>query len=203
MVEGREGELEKRVEDIRAIRKLLAEGADFPLIHPWAFFAWAVLAVAGTLVHYELFRNISLDVRTALVWVWLPVLILGAVAESISFAVRLSRQALPLFNRRLGGALLSWIASTVVLTVIVIHLALVALTPGIAILLSALPVVFYAQVCYASLFIEAFAGIAVGLLFEFAGAQGPELFTVAGFFAAVLYAVSGIHMKVIEGRRRG
>ena len=60
----------------------------------------------------------------------------------------------------------------IVLTVAVIHLALVAFTPGMAILLSTVPLVFYAQVCYASLFIETFAGIAGGLLLEFAGVGG-------------------------------
>jgi len=202
-MERKDGELEKRFEDIRAIRKLLAEGTEFPLIHPWAFFTWAVLVIAGTLVHYKLFRNASVDVRTALVWVWLPVLILGTIAESVSFAVRVSKQALPLFNRRLGGAILSCIASMVVLTVVVIRLALVALTPGIVILLCTLPIVFYAQMSYASLFIETFAGLAVGLLFEFAGAQGPELFMAAGFFAAALYAITGIHVMVLERRPRG
>ena len=202
MTEGKEGELEKRADDIRAVRKLLAESTDFPLIHPWAFFAWAALVGAGTLVHYELFRGAGIDVRSALVWIWLPVLILGTIVESISFAVRVSTHALPLFNRRLGGALLASIASVVVLTVVGIHLALVALTPGIAILLIALPIVFYAQMSNASLFIETFAGIAVGLLFEFAGARGPDLLVAAGVFGASLYAITGVHLMVIERRRR-
>ena len=47
----------------------------------------------------------------------------------------------------------------------------------IAILLAGLPLVFYAQVCYASLFIET--------------------------FVAVLYSVLGIHTLLMEKRRRG
>ena len=142
-----EGELEKRAEDIKAIRELLTQGNDIPLIYPWAFFAWALLVGIGSIAHYELYLTASMGVKAALVWIWLPILILGSVAESLSFAFRASKQALPLFNRRLGGAILSCIASMVVFTVIVIRLAMVAITPGIAVLLAAMPIVFYAQVC--------------------------------------------------------
>jgi len=142
-------------------------------------------------------------VKSALVWIWLPILILGSIAEGLSFGLRASKQALPIFSRRLSGAILGCIASMVVLTVIAVRLALVALTPGIAILLAALPIIFYAQICYASLFIETFVGIAVGLLFEFAGAKGPVLYLASGFFAALLYAAAGLHIRLIERRRRG
>ncbi len=202
MTEDKEKELEKRVEDIRAIRQLLAEGDEIPLVHPWAFMVWAFLVGAGSVVHYLLFLRSGIEVRTALVWIWLPVLILGALAESISWAVRLNKRALPLFNRRLGGAILACLASMIVLTVAIIHLALVAFTPGMAILLSTVPLVFYAQVCYASLFIETFAGIAGGLLLEFAGVEGPVSLLAAGLAVAFLYAVSGVHAQLIERRRR-
>lgn len=198
-----EGELEKRAEDIKAIRELLTQGNDIPLIYPWAFFAWALLVGIGSIAHYELYLTASMGVKAALVWIWLPILILGSVAESLSFAFRASKQALPLFNRRLGGAILSCIASMVVFTVIVIRLAMVAITPGIAVLLAAMPIVFYAQVCYASLFIETFVGIAIGLLFEFAGAGGPVFYLAGGMVATVLYAIAGIHVMTIERRRRG
>ncbi len=203
MPEIKEGELEKRADDIKAIRELLAQSNEISLIHPWAFFAWAALVAAGSIVHYELFRNSAIAVKTALVWIWLPVLILGAIAESLSWATRLSKQALPLFNRRLGGAILGWIASMVVFAVVVIRLAQVSLTPGIVILFAALPLVFYAQLSYGSLFIETFVVIAVGLLFEFAGAKGPELYLAGGIFASVLYAFAGFHIFLIERRRRG
>ncbi len=203
MQEIKEGELEKRAEDIRAIRELLTKSNDISLIHPWAFFAWAALVAAGSIVHYELFLSSAIAVKTALAWIWLPVLIIGCIAESLSWAIRLSKQALPLFNRRLGGAILSCIASMVVFTVVAIRLAQVSLTPGISVLFAALPIVFYAQLSYGSLFIETFAGIAVGLLFEFAGARGAELYLAAGFFASALYVATGVHIFLIERRRRG
>jgi hypothetical protein len=203
MAEIGKGELEKRAEDIKAIRGMLAQSSDIPLIYPWAFFAWAFLVGAGAITHYELFIYRAIEVRAALVWIWLPALVVGASAEGVSFAMRASKQALPLFNRRIGGAILGCIASMVVFTVIVIRLALIALTPGIAILMAALPLAFYAQISYASLFIETFGGIAVGLLFEFAGAAGPELYLAGGCFTVALYATAGIHVWLIERRRRG
>jgi len=203
MTEEKEKELDKRVEDLRAVRRLLAEGNEIPLVHPWAFFAWAFLVGAGAVAHYALYVRTGIEVKTALVWIWLPVLIAASLAEAVSWAIRISKESLPLLNRRVGSAILAAIASVIVLTVVIIHLALVAITPGLAILLGSLPLVFYAQICYAPLFIETFAGIAVGLLFEFAGARGPASFLVAGLAVAVLYAVSGGHAYLIERRRRG
>lgn len=202
-MEEKEGELEKRVQDIRAIRELLAEGKDIPLIQPWAFFAWALLAGAGTLAHYLLFRDNAIGIRSALASVWLPALVIGSIVEGLSFAIRASKGDAPLFNRRLGGAILTCIASMIVIAAIAIRLAPIAMTPGIAILLAALPLVFYAQICYASLFIETFVGIALGLAFELAGARGAGFYLFGGAFIAVLYAVSGIHTMSMEKRRRG
>lgn len=203
MEEAKEKEIEARAEDIKAIRQLLTEADDISLIHPWAFIIWAAIVAAASIIHYELYISMSIDIRTALVWIELPALLLGAIVESVSWALNSRRRSLPLFNRRLGGAILSFIASSIVIVVVVVRLALVSLTPGITVLFAALPIVFYAQISYGSLFIETFVGIAVGLLFEFADATGPGLYLAAGLFAAILYAVSGLHIYLIERRQRG
>jgi hypothetical protein len=65
------------------------------------------------------------------------------------------------------------------------------------------PLVFYAQISYSSLFLEAFGGIALGLVFEFAGRRGPVSFLAAGVFITLLYAGSGLHTWFIERRGRG
>lgn len=198
-----QGELDKRVQDIRAVRDLLAEGKDIPLIHPWAFFAWALIVGTATLASYLLFRNAGIGIGKALVWIWLPALVIGSIAEGLSFAIRAGGGNTPLFNRRLGGAILTCIASMIVIAVLAVRLAPVAMTPGIAILLAALPLVFYAQVCHATLFIETFVGIALGLAFELAGARGQGPYLFGGTFVAALYAASGIHTLLMEKRRRG
>ncbi|HUW69358.1 MAG TPA: hypothetical protein VMX33_03935 [bacterium] len=195
-------ELRKRVEDLQAIRGLLSLSTDIPVLHWWVFIVWAVLVGGGTLIHFMLYRSTAMAAKTALVWIWLPILILGAVVESISFALMADREKLPLFNRRFGGAMLGSIASLVVITVVAIHLANVGLTPGIIILLCSLPVAFYAQISYAGLFIETFGGIAVGLLFEFAGAHGDLAFLASGVFAAIEYAVAGAHLRLFQRQRR-
>jgi hypothetical protein len=203
MMDGKEGELDKRVQDIKAIRALLADGKDIPLIHPWAFFAWALLVGAATLANYLQFKNLGISLKDAISWIWLPVLVIGTIAEGLSFAIRAREGNAPLFNRRLGGAILTCIASMIVIAVIAARLAPIAMTPGIAILLAALPLVFYAQVCYASLFIETFVGIAFGLAFELAGARGSASYLIGGSFVAALYAASGIHTLLTERRSRG
>jgi DNA-binding MarR family transcriptional regulator len=115
-----------------------------------------------------------LDAGRSLLWIWLPVLIMRAFAEGLSFAIRASNGDAPLLNRRLGGAILTCVASMVVIAVLALRLVPAALTPGIAILLASLPLAFYAQICYASLFVETFAGIAVGLVCEIAGRRGRQ-----------------------------
>jgi hypothetical protein len=158
---------------------------------------------AATVTHYLLFRNVGFDARSSLVWIWLPVLILGGVVECLSFALKAGKASFPLFNRRLGSSILGGLAWMVVITVLVVRLALTALSPGLALLLASLPMVFYAQLSYASLFFEAFAGISVGLLLEFGGARGPLALAAAGLATALLYAIAGVHVGVIERRGRG
>jgi hypothetical protein len=196
-------ELEQRVRDLHDIRNLLAKGNDVPIVYPWAFLVWAVLVGSGTIVHYVLFTRTGMATRSALAWIWLPVLVLGALAEGVSFAIRAGRESLPLFNKRLGNAILSAFALLVALAFVAVRLALTALTPGLAIMLCAMPLVFYAQISYSSLFFETFGGIAVGLVFEFAGENGPVPFLVAGIFITLLYAGAGIHAWLVERRARG
>ncbi|HUX36528.1 MAG TPA: hypothetical protein VMV44_01380 [Rectinemataceae bacterium] len=204
MTEEKEKEFEKRVDDIRAIRTMLADREDVPLIYPWAFFIWAFLVAGGSISHYLAYTSSGLDVHKALVWIWLPILIVGAVVESVSFALKAGRSAVPLLNRRFGGALLGGLASVIILTLVMIRLAMaLAMTPGLVLLVGSFAMIFYAQISYSSLFIEAFVGIAVGLLLEFGGFKGPVAFLASGVIASLLYCASGIHIVAIERRRRG
>jgi len=204
MSENEEREFEKRVDDIRAIRAMLAESSDMPLVYPWAFFAWALLAAAGTVAHYLLYTRNGLDVRNALVLIWLPILVLGAVAESVSFALKAGKTSVLLLNRRFGGALLGAFATIIILTVVAIRLCLTgAMTPGLRVLMASFPIIFYVQLSYSSLFIEALLGLSVGLLLEFAGANDPSHFLAGGLFMSLFYAAGGFHILSIERRWRG
>jgi hypothetical protein len=201
--ESRERELDKRAEDIRAVRRLMALADDISLIHPWAFFAWAGLVAAGTVLHYARFLSESIQVNSALLSIWLPVLVLGAVAESLSWIIKLRTQALPIFSRRLGGMLLGALAMITVLIFGGIKIAQAAPSPGIIIVFAVLPLVFYAQMCYGQLFIEIFAGLAAGILLDALGLSSPALFLAGGLFVAAVFAASGLHVLAIERRRRG
>ena len=203
MAEIRASELEKRAEDIRAVRKLMAMADDVSLVHPWAFFAWAGILAAGTALHYASFVAESISAGAAMLSIWLPALCLGAVAESASWFVKLRTRALPLFNRRLGGMLLGAIAMIAVIIAGIVRIALTAPSPGILIVFAVFPMVFYAQMCYGPLFIEIFAGIAAGILLDALGLSSPWRFLAGGLFVAAVFAAAGIHVLVIERRRRG
>ena len=196
-------DLLKRAEDIKAIRGMLAGANDLSLIHPWAFYIWASLVAAGTLVHYRLYLVAALHVNAALLYIWLPLLLVGCFIEGLSWALKLRERPLPLLNRRISGVILSWIASIAVIAVAVVRLAPVGLSPGLLILFGVLPLAFYAQLCLASLFIEVFGGIALGIALEIAGLGGTALYLAAGLFMSVLYGTGGIHIALAERKRRG
>jgi hypothetical protein len=198
-----ESELAKRADDIKAIRRLLVLADDFALIHPWAFFAWAAFVAGGAALHYARYVSESISVNSALLSIWLPVIILGAIAEICSWIIKLRKQALPLFSRRLGGMLLGALAMVTVLGVGAVRIAQTAPSPGLIVLFAVLPLVFYAQACYGPLFIETFSGIAVGICLEASGLSSPALFLASGLFVAAVFAASGLHVLVIERRRRG
>jgi len=191
-------ELAKRVDDIRSVRAILAEGRDTPLIYPWAFAIWAILVALATTIHLFFVLHEGIAVKTALLAIWLPALAVGAAAESISFVVRAKRDTIPLFNHRLGNAILGSLASFVIAVVILIGVSPSALSPGIAILLGSLALVFYAQISWSRLFIETWIVIGVGITFELTGAAGTTAWAASGYFCAVVYAISGIHAHFIE-----
>ena len=202
MTRERQRELEKRLDDIREIRELLEASKDTPLCYPWAFYSWALLIAVGTIAHFLLFRGSALAVASALVWIWCPIIVLGFVAEGVSCVLRIGKESIPLLNGRLRNAALSTLASMIVFLVLIVRLAPADLGPGMAILLCMLPLIFYIQAFYASLFLEPFAGIAIGLLFEFFAARDPAAYALAGILVALLFAASGVHAQLLE-RRRG
>ena len=203
MSSDKEEEFEKRVDDIRSIRAILAEGQDTPLIYPWAFIAWALLVAAGTLLHLLLALHSGLSRGAALLWIWLPLFVIGAGIESVSFVIRARRDAIPLFNHRLGSAILGSFASITVIVTLLVRLAPLDLTPGITILLGSVALVFYAQVSWSKLFAETWITIALGLAVEIWGGKSVATWAFAGFSLAFIYALSGVHAHLIEKGGRG
>jgi hypothetical protein len=203
MSSDKEAEFEKRVDDIRSIRAILAEGKDTPLIYPWAFIAWALLVGTATAVHLLLALGPGIERKAALLLIWLPVFVAGAGIESLSFVIRARRDHLPLFNHRLGTAILGSLATITIVTTILVRLAPLDLTPGITVLLGSIALVFYAQVSWSRLFIETWITIVIGLILEISGLTSVIAWGFAGFYLALIYFLSGIHAHLIEKGGRG
>lgn len=203
MESDKEREFDKRVEDIHSIRSILAEGRDTPLIYPWAFGVWALLVAAGTGLHLAMVLGPGISRGRALLVIWLPLLVVGALIESLSFVLRARREALPLFNHRLGTALLGSLATITIVLAILARTAPTDLSPGLTILLGSIALIFYAQVSWSRLFIETWIAIGVGLLLEILDAESTAAWAFAGFFCALLYGLSGLHARRIERGRRG
>ena len=100
MTEDKERELEKRVEDIRAIRQLLAEGDEIPLVHPWAFMVWAFLVGGGIGRPLSAFPEIGHRGQNGTRLDLAPGPHPGSPGREHFLGVRLNKRALPLFNRR-------------------------------------------------------------------------------------------------------
>ena len=50
-----------------------------PLVEYWDFLSWGVLVIAGTLLHTAF---LPLKLNTALLFIWLPILVIGGAVEN-------------------------------------------------------------------------------------------------------------------------
>jgi hypothetical protein len=190
-------------EDLATIRSLLAEHDDQPFLEHWAFIAWGLLIVAGTVLHWAVAPGYAGGTQQLALLIWIPVVVAGALQETFAFIRRLNVDEVPLWTRKFQRLMLHGAGIFTVIFAVLIYELPSGLHPGVVILFAALALLPYGYASYSALFVDAFALIAVGLLVLIAAPATPGFFLLSGLVVGVTYAVCGIHHKLLERRRVG
>ncbi|WP_319476539.1 hypothetical protein [Marispirochaeta aestuarii] len=191
-------ELRKYLRDLKEMKDLVARHEERPIVEYWDFVAWGVLLILGTLLHARFFPD---TINTALLVIWLPVLIIGGFIETMAWVYLVKRLEMPLSSRRNQRF---YLASVVILIAVIfilyylIHLK--GPIPGMLLLLLAVLFAFVAQMSYLGLFIETVLTLAAGIVLTVLDVRGSAASVGVGIFAGLGFIVMGIHTRFLEKR---
>lgn len=190
------------LEDLKVIREVLSENEERPLLEWWAFLLWGVLVIGGTLATPSLIEA-GLSAMESFLYLWVPIMIVGAAGEFTALLRKFNREETPLFTRRYLKLFATFSLIFVALTAIAIPLINDGIAPGILLVIASVPAIFYAYATFTSLFAEAGTLLVVGVFLEFLGIREPWLYLAAGLVIGGVYAFMGFHSRAAERNRRG
>jgi hypothetical protein len=190
--------LRKYLRDLKEMKDLAARHEERPIVEYWDFISWGALLILGTLLHARFFPD---AINTALLAIWLPVLVIGGLVETMAWVYLVKRLEMPLSSRRNKRF---YLASVVILiAVIFILYYLIHLNgpiPGMMLLLLAVLFAFVAQMSYLGLFIETVLTLSAGIVLTMLDVRGPGASIGVGFFAGLTFIVMGLHTRMLEKR---
>jgi len=95
-----EYDISKYADDIKTIKTMLMKVDERPFIENWAFLSWGALCLLGTLAHWVGWKSYLMSHGEIFYKIWVPVLVIGGILETIAWIHRLAKDSLPAFNRQ-------------------------------------------------------------------------------------------------------
>jgi hypothetical protein len=189
------------MKDIATIKDILLKSEQRPIYEHWAFYAWGILIILGTAIHFFVQRRFEPTVRQLFLQIWLPVMLVAGFIELVTYVRIMSRRAVNLFTRTVRRFYLSLLGSGVAFCLLIIMLnrsGAVGFMP-IAFLLGA--AVFYfllAQFTYTHVYIHGYLFLVfAGVMFVFDLAH-DVLVPAVGLLVGFSLIVVGITVRIRE-----
>ena len=149
-------------------------------------------------------RKYALDMHHAYLYVWIPIVVLGGVQETIAWIRKMNRESSPLFTRRFVKFMISFASLFIVFCIALYFLVEPNHpVPGLILLFVAAIFSLYGQLTYSSLYIEACLTLLTAVLLVLLGVRSTEGFTFIAAFTAVMFVVAGIHTTFMDRRHAG
>ena len=193
--------LEQYIRDVETIKHTLETEEGLLIIKPWALISWGILTLLGTALSGFLGDRGFSSHRLYLV-VWLPVIMIGGLLETIAWVRQTREEAIPLFTRRF---LRSLIGATAVIVTLMIFLWLFLDTglpfAGPTLLAAGTLLLLYCQLAFHESYPEALFVFGAGLVFTFGEFSQGWAILCAGILPAIAMLEAGIRYS-IKGRKR-
>jgi hypothetical protein len=189
-------EMARYLDDIKDIKNLLSVNQEKPLVAPWAFHSWGVLILLGTLANLAGYHSAGLGFDQSLWWIWVPVMILGGLLESIGFIQVYRAQAPVLSSPRVMKTYLGLWGLFVSASVILVHLIrMQAVEPGIILVMLALFFIVFALASFQKVLGPAYGLLGLGIIYMVFGFSSPWSYAGAGFFCSLAFFAGGFICK--------
>jgi hypothetical protein len=201
-------ELKRYLDDLSTIKDLMIRSEEQPLVHHWVFAVWGVLVIVGSVLTGRLLQSPVAGGVDPLVIVWMPLLLVGSIAEAVGAILKSRETGIPVVTRRRMRLYLATAGVLVLLGITIVHLNSVGFTTAILIAMGALPLLVYAEATYTDLFIPAYSLLAIAVIAALLGdvVQTLNVRVAGGVFVGFVYLVSGFlswNLEKSSGRRTG
>jgi len=181
--------LEKYAQDIALIKSLLMSAEHASFIEYWAFYTWGGLFLAGGFLHHVLQSIMMLPVTQVFLYMWLPVIFVGALFETIAWLRKMEKESMPVFSRTMVR--LFMLAFGIIISMIMIMVSSVNISgsykyiPYFILMMYGILILSYGQISY-----NHFYGFGYFLIFA------SFMFYMADFSLAVTCPVAAIVLGV-------
>ncbi|GEM_PF-914949 len=192
---------DRYIRDIATIKDILLKSEQKPIYEHWAFYAWGLLVIIGTVIHFFMQRRFAPSLRQLFLEIWLPVLLIAGFIELVTYIRIMSRQALNLFTRTVRRFYLSLLGSGVAFCLLMIMLnraGAVGYMP-IGFLLGA--AVFYfllAQVTYTHVYVHGYLFLIFAILLYLFDLTHEILVPTVGLLVGLSMIAVGITIRIRE-----
>lgn len=186
------------LEDLKQMKDLVQRHEERPIVEYWDFISWGILMILGTLLHARFF---TASIDRALLVIWLPIIILGGVIESLAWYYLVNRIETPLTvrrNQRFYMAAVIIFIATLFIFYYLIHLN--GPIPGMSLLLVSILFAFVAQMTYMALFMETALTLIAGIVLTLLDVRGLPAAVGAGIYLGLTFIAIGIHTRILEKR---
>ena len=186
--------LEKYLEDISTIKKLMVKYEESPIIENWAFYTWGILIIAATTLQLLIYGPAGQPGDTHYLYIWVPCLILGGTFETIAWLRYVNKTDTSLGSRKLIKIYISMIIALVAVSFLLFFtLNLTHQLSGVLLISFSVAISFLAQASFGSLFVESAITLVLGIVLMLFSLKDPVINFFSGYYIGAIMIVMGIH----------
>jgi len=192
---------EASLEDLKAIRYMLGKYEEKPILESWAFFTWSFFITIGTILNWILHTVRPLTVVTAFFHIWVPIMIVGILFETIAFLSRFKKDQVPINAKNfiktivfLGGFFST--SSFILYSLISTNAPL----PGVILAWIASAFFIIGYLSYSSLFYTALLLFIISIPFLSGNWTSAYAYLATGGISAIAFGIGGIQYS-LAGRK--
>jgi hypothetical protein len=197
-------DMEEYLSDLKEIKKMMDQSEDEGIMEVWVYWVYSAAVLAGSVISYYLDLAGGHTRFNIFVLVWIPLLFMCMIIESLGWIRRMGKRNFPLFSRRIVKSFSVFIGLFTIFSVMLGLLLKVGVSyPGIYLMTGAVPLFLYALISYTSMLVEGWVLTGGGILFLVNGINSLNASLAAGIIVAVVYCLLGFHILYLERTSNG
>lgn len=200
----RNRKVEDYLEDLAEIKKMIHQSEDFGLIEIWVYFVYGVLVSGGSLISYYLTTARDATRASIFLVVWVPVIVLAGLSETIGWLRKMDKSSTPLLNSKFVKFGSAFFGQMIIFSIMGYFLINSPVPhPGIYMLIGAVPMFLYSTMTYSSIVLEGWVLTGGGIILLLNGVSSVQWSLFAGLFIGMVYLALGVHVRYEEKRSNG